>query len=599
MLLTELLSPLLLLLPNIISGDFKNESAAVTNQFPTFIVRKKSVNQIVALEDDIDVYGDLAIIDGTLDANGKSIMFQGAKFINGANDETDIANNPKSIGNQFFAYPPALSNFNPEGDGPNTTSGASFVHNAGTVTFKSKAGNQSYYKREKVITPLCDSCAIQHEESFYNLIINQTLTTNKLDIIRGDLIIDKNLNLNLGYIVATPDTGPREVYITNPEPTNALSGGSANSYVVTTNDGYTALERNLKLRREVNGLDFASQPYKFPVGGTSGGAGTVADYRELNFKQNVAMPASSVRAYFDARNAGGVFTLPRLPGTRFDACSGNSLLYDFCTGGYWDLKPLNVSGDTIYLGAGSVNYNLIMPSIPAAFGCGSPTLTTFAKRTAEADNWGFGSSCYVDATTRTGFNTFTKYSPVSTVSPLPVEFLSFDAFKNNQVVDVKWETISERNSSHFIVERSSDGKNFVAIGRVEAAGNSTSNIKYIFVDNKPVQGINYYRLLQVDLSGKETLTKVVSINFDGSGTELQVFPNPSSEGIGFNVILPSSVTGSEVEIRMMDAVGRQMLYQRFKFEGGIVQLPADFAKGFYTLIIATPKENYVRKLVIK
>lgn len=585
--------------PTIISGDFLYKDGSINNPFPNLIIRKQSVNQIVQLSDDIDIYGNFALVDGTFDANGKSMRFQGDNFISGA-DNTD-AFNPKGIGNQFFNYPPLLPTFlnDESGSGPNTLSGASFVHNNGTVTFsKAAAGDQSYYRSGKLAT-LCPTCA----QEFYNLIVNEPALTSNLDIIRGDLIIDKTLTLTNGYITGKLSTGAREVYLTDSDPATSLVGGSANSYIVTTNDGYTASETNLKLRRDINGADFATKSYKFPVGGDASGAGNVGvlqGYRELNFKQNTALTggAVSVRAYFDARNASVAYTTPKLPGTRFDVCSGNSLLYDFCTGGYWDLKPLNVNGTEVSLTSG-ISYNLNMPSIPSAFTCGTPTLVTFAKRSDEADNWGFGNSCYIDPATRNTFTTFTKFSPVSTVSPLPVEFLSFDAFKNNLAVDVKWETISERNSSHFIVQRSTDGKNFVAIGRVEARGNATSNIKYIFVDEKPVQGINYYRLLQVDLDGKETLTKVVSVTFDGEGQELQVFPNPSSEGIGFNLILPRAAAGNEIEIRMMDALGRQMFFQRFKFEGGVIQLPADFAKGFYTLIVATPKENYVRKLVVK
>jgi hypothetical protein len=594
------------LVTNIISGDFKLQGAA-TNQLPTFIVRKQSVNQIVQLEDDIEVYGDLVIVDGTLDANGKNILFRGTKFVNGSDGSGDATNNPKSIGNEYFLYPPDLPAFivDKETSGPNTISGASFVSNQGTVTFKSQTGNQLYYRRSRTATPLCPTC----KESFYNLIIDQpTPGTDNLDIVRGDLIIDKNLNLNSGYIIASAETDAREVYITNPDPTTTggLTNGSDISYVVTANNLLAATEINLKLRREVNGLDFLSENYRFPVGGTSTGlVNTAADYRELIFRQNSPLPAGSVRAYFDRRDALTASPGGGLPGVLSNvtcsppAATTTSLFYSLCTGGYWDLKPLSITGSVVSLTSG-ISYNLTMPSIPVAFGCAGTDIT-FAKRTdfPSLGNWEFGGSCYESVSKRNNFTTFTKFAPISGIVLLPVEFLSFDAFKNNQTVDVKWETISERNSSHFVVQRSADGKNFVAIGRVEAMGNTTATTKYLFVDTKPIQGINYYRLLQVDLDSKETLTKVVSVTFNGDNADLQVFPNPSSEGVAFNVILPTSIAGSEVEMRMTDAVGRQMFYQRFRFEGGVIQLPADFAKGLYTLTIATPKENYVRKLIIK
>jgi hypothetical protein len=220
------------------------------------------------------------------------------------------------------------------------------------------------------------------------------------------------------------------------------------------------------------------------------------------------------------------------------------------------------------------------------------------KRSTDADDWGYANSCYISPSRRDNFTSFSKIAPITEIVILPVEMLSFDAFKNNQVVDVKWETISERSASHFMVQRSLNGKDFTDIGRVEAKGNSTINTKYLFNDERPSKGKNYYRLQQVDLDGKYSYTKIVVIDFEGDDTELQVFPNPSSEGIGFNVILPTSVTG-EIEMKVTDAAGKQMFFKRFQYQGGTIQLPSDFAKGFYTLSISTQKENYVRKLVIK
>ena len=61
-------------------------------------------------------------------------------------------------------------------------------------------------------------------------------------------------------------------------------------------------------------------------------------------------------------------------------------------------------------------------------------------------------------------------------------------------MDLTWATASEKNSSHFIGERSSDNLDFVSIGRVAAANNSQYRIDYAFTDPQPMGGVNYYRL---------------------------------------------------------------------------------------------------------
>src|SRR5690606_7721353 len=73
---------------------------------------------------------------------------------------------------------------------------------------------------------------------------------------------------------------------------------------------------------------------------------------------------------------------------------------------------------------------------------------------------------------------------------LPVEFLDFQATPGAHQVDLKWHTASERNTSHFVVERSFDGFTFEPIGQVAAMGNTSNVTRYDFVDRSPKLGVN-------------------------------------------------------------------------------------------------------------
>lgn len=111
--------------------------------------------------------------------------------------------------------------------------------------------------------------------------------------------------------------------------------------------------------------------------------------------------------------------------------------------------------------------------------------------------------------------------PVATVnvaatakSGTPVKLNAFNAIrKNESKVALYWSTSEEINASHFVVERSTNGKEFADAGLVFAVGNSTENLNYrITVDlrNKNA-AVLYYRLRIVDMDGKATESEVFTL----------------------------------------------------------------------------------------
>jgi hypothetical protein len=90
---------------------------------------------------------------------------------------------------------------------------------------------------------------------------------------------------------------------------------------------------------------------------------------------------------------------------------------------------------------------------------------------------------------------------ITTPQPLPVELSVFDGFPYKLYNVIKWSTESENNSSHFNLESSFDGFFWRNITSILAAGNSTQEIKYSYIDynNNPS---TYYRLQQFDIDGQ-------------------------------------------------------------------------------------------------
>jgi len=85
--------------------------------------------------------------------------------------------------------------------------------------------------------------------------------------------------------------------------------------------------------------------------------------------------------------------------------------------------------------------------------------------------------------------------------PLPVELLYFDATAYPKYNMLTWATASEKDASHFIIERSVDAENWIKVGEKAAAGNSSELQNYSYQDVITESAIHYYRLIQYDIDG--------------------------------------------------------------------------------------------------
>jgi hypothetical protein len=96
--------------------------------------------------------------------------------------------------------------------------------------------------------------------------------------------------------------------------------------------------------------------------------------------------------------------------------------------------------------------------------------------------------------------------------PLPVELLYFEGDVYPSFNSLKWATASEQNSSHFIIERSTDGYYWREIVKKPAAENSNQLINYYYLDNIEDFVLHYYRLIQCDIDGTNMIYGPIAID---------------------------------------------------------------------------------------
>lgn len=181
------------------------------------------------------------------------------------------------------------------------------------------------------------------------------------------------------------------------------------------------------------------------------------------------------------------------------------------------------------------------------------------------DLGGFGTAAGTGSITSNNFSGFNTYFTLANssggINPLPVEYISFNAFANSNHVDVSWSTASEVNSDYFIVEKSTNGSTFSPIGKVGAAGFSTATQSYQYVDAHPVQGNNYYRLKQMDRNGTFEYSSVRVVNFKKSA--MNVFPNPVTDRV-ISVSM-DNFEDEYLEARLMDLNGKIVVATNMQF----------------------------------
>ncbi len=144
---------------------------------------------------------------------------------------------------------------------------------------------------------------------------------------------------------------------------------------------------------------------------------------------------------------------------------------------------------------------------------------------------------------------------------LPLKLSSFTAKKANGGAEINWSTASEQNNDHFELERSIDGKVFEKIAQIKGAGNSSKKLNYTFMDSHPVNGINYYRLKQVDDDGKYSYSESISLDYtlftSSSDKDLQIliYPNPAIDEIKVNLKTP---VNGKVLMTVFDFAGNKI-----------------------------------------
>ncbi|PRY11231.1 putative secreted protein (Por secretion system target) [Pontibacter ummariensis] len=183
------------------------------------------------------------------------------------------------------------------------------------------------------------------------------------------------------------------------------------------------------------------------------------------------------------------------------------------------------------------------------------------------------------------------------------ELIKFEGHYAINTVNLDWETAAEYNNDYFTVERGANGKDYTEIGNVKAAGTTSFKTDYKFVDEQPLNGLNYYRLKIVKKDGLFTYSPTVVIEKTGpTASAFYVYPNPTSGG-EVNIKVTNLTKDGSVQFILTDLSGRKLLQNIVVADAvGAIQLvlpvPEKLKSGLYLLSVVTNTKTLSRKLVV-
>jgi hypothetical protein len=186
-------------------------------------------------------------------------------------------------------------------------------------------------------------------------------------------------------------------------------------------------------------------------------------------------------------------------------------------------------------------------------------------------------------------------------SSLPVVLSAFTAKKNGSQALLNWTTDVEENVSHFVIEKSLNGREFSEAGVLFTEGNSTLRREYSFKDDlKAITGgLVYYRLRMVDFDGKydHSATRIIKMDEDNAGAKsITVYPNPVVSEL--RITMAAGWQDKAVSIHLLNANGQSVKRINNTIAGQTATINVSaLAPGLYLVQVSDGSQMTVQRFI--
>jgi len=188
----------------------------------------------------------------------------------------------------------------------------------------------------------------------------------------------------------------------------------------------------------------------------------------------------------------------------------------------------------------------------------------------------------------TSLDAWNNLSPAG--APLPVQLTSFNANDEGLNTKLIWNTEEESGIASYVIEKSTDGRTFTAIGSVKAA-----NLKsYSFTDAQAASENSFYRLKMVELDGSFKYSYIISVKSKLS-LNISLSPNP----VNSSLMIQHPKAGVNGHIQIVGAAGQTLKDIRLSENAVISNVDmSGFSSGLYHVVFRNGSDVF-SKTVLK
>lgn len=153
---------------------------------------------------------------------------------------------------------------------------------------------------------------------------------------------------------------------------------------------------------------------------------------------------------------------------------------------------------------------------------------------------------------------------------LSVDLTRFNAVMKGKRVLLQWQTASEFNHQGFEVQRLNHAREWERIGYVDGNGTTFLLTNYVFWDKTPLNGMPFYRLVLLDLSGRKELSKPINITKDTAYGRKNTLSAPT---ITDSRLLYYTLNGGNANLSIFGPNGETILNRRIRLVKGNGSIP--------------------------
>ncbi|HVX51082.1 MAG TPA: T9SS type A sorting domain-containing protein [Chitinophagaceae bacterium] len=121
-------------------------------------------------------------------------------------------------------------------------------------------------------------------------------------------------------------------------------------------------------------------------------------------------------------------------------------------------------------------------------------------------------------------------TPLFVVPKFAASGLALSGANVSGEANLQWQAINDSAIVSYTVERSNDGKTFTKAGSLPGNRNGAEINDYAFLDDTPVEGINYYRLRKISADSSISYSEAIALDFE-KPLHITVYPNPAARYI--------------------------------------------------------------------